>query len=98
MAIPEGRDWRPGKPGEFDKLLKDMLEESIEAQRSMTEYKGPDEGWETHVANKSWGVDTYQKIGWNSGFIAATLNVVENMKSMVPESLVKEARYYIYGV
>lgn len=96
MAIPKGRDWRPGKPGEFDQLLKDLLEEAIENQRSTTDYKGDDEGWESYIANRVWKVDLYQMIGFNSGFIAATLNIVENMKSMISPALVEKAKYYIY--
>jgi len=93
----EGRDWRPGKPGEFDELLKEMIEETIEAQRGITGYKGKPEGFQDHVANSEWNFQKYHDIGFNSGFIAATLNVVENMKAKLPESLVETARFYIYG-
>lgn len=97
MAIPQGRDWRPGKPGEFDDLLKTMIEEAIEAQRSLTDYKGSDDQWESHVANRNWKVEAYQMIGFNSGFIAASLNIVENMNARLSETLIEKARHYIYN-
>jgi len=74
-----------------------MLEEAIEAQRNLTGYKGKAEGWQEYVANIEWKVDKYQMIGWNSGFIGASLNIVENMKAKLPDSLVEEARNYMYG-
>ena len=95
--MPEGREWRPGKPGEFDELLKEMLEEAIEAQRNVTGYKGEAEGFQEYVGNIEWNFQKYQHIGFNSGFIAACLNVVENMKAKLPDILVKTAPFYIYG-
>lgn len=95
MARP-GKEWRPGIPGDIDRMVALMIEEAIDAQRDITDYKGDDAGWERYVADKVWDAETYRIIGYNGGYIASLVNLSEHGGVHVAPALVERGKLYIY--
>jgi hypothetical protein len=93
------KEWYPGSPrgtASMTPLIADRLEEIIEMQRGITDYDGPDDGWDMHVANRVWPVDTYRNIGYNSGYMGAFLDIAFITDVKIPDTLRDRAQKYVY--
>ncbi len=65
-----GKRWGMGR---VEEAIVRQIDEHIHGQRELTNYDGPDEGWDSHVGNTLWDIDVYQAIGRGAGSITALL-------------------------
>ncbi len=97
-----GKNWSPGAfqvGNRFLSWIENAIEGLISEQRALTDYEGPDDGWESHIAERGWEMADYQQIGYNSGYIRALLDVSYaggGSSVQLPIEVERKAYLYIY--
>ena len=96
--MSSGKEWSPKKytSDEIEDVILSMINDTVEHQRALTEYKGPDEGFFEYVANKNWDVYTYKMIGENTGFIDAAVEMSAQLELKLPFAALHLAELYMY--
>lgn len=92
-----GKEWSPRVNYELvEKALIREIEETIRSTKELTRYEGPDYKFGDFVSDKTWDLEDYRYIGWNSGILMAYLDLADKLKMKLPEELVKQANHYVY--
>lgn len=96
--MARGKEWSPRKytSDKIEEVILYMIEEGIEAQRTSTGYKGPDEGFFGYVANKAWDAYAYKLIGENTGFIGGAVQMAAELELELPQKVLRRAELYSY--
>lgn len=96
--MKRGKEWSPKKytSDQIEDVILYLIDESVAAQRTLTRYTGPDEGFFDHVANKMWDAYTYKLIGENTGFINAAVQMAAELDLKLPPKALRLAELYTY--